>query len=63
LIILGIKVPLDTPIFGLLSTSTFTCPSDGAAKARIANKIKAWRYYYAGQFPNQDIGPKCVVMF
>jgi hypothetical protein len=58
LIILGIKVPLDTPIFGLLSTSTFTCPSDVAAKARVAKNIKTWRYYYAGRFPNQDIGPE-----
>jgi hypothetical protein len=61
LIILGIKVPLDTPIFGLLSTSTFTCPSDLAAKARVAKNIKTWRYYYAGVFPNQDIGPKYVL--
>lgn len=62
LIILGIKVPLDTPIFGLLSTSTFTCPSDVAAKARVANNIKTWRYYYAGVFPNQNIGPEYVIM-
>jgi hypothetical protein len=62
LIILGIKTPLDNPIFGLLSTSTFTCPSDIAAKNRGANNVKNWRYYYAGRFPNQDIGPACVVL-
>ncbi|KAF2417115.1 alpha/beta-hydrolase [Tothia fuscella] len=56
LIILGLKVPLNSPIYSQLSTSTFTCPSASAAAARAAQKIPVWRYYFAGRFPNQDIG-------
>jgi cholinesterase len=33
----------------------FNCPSGDAAKARADNKVKAWRYLYAGEWPNQMI--------
>ena len=32
------------------------CGSSGAALARRAQGISAWRYLYAGEWPNQDIG-------
>lgn len=34
----------------------FSCPADTAASGRIENGVPAWRYVYAGEFPNQDIG-------
>jgi cholinesterase len=33
------------------------CLSSDAAKARLDNNIKAWRYRYAGDWPNQKLSP------
>jgi cholinesterase len=40
-----------------IAGGVFSCPAADAAKARSANKVKAWRYLYAGEWPNQMIAP------
>ena len=39
------------------ANSVFACPSSSAAKARSDNKVKVWRYLYAGEWPNMSLGP------
>jgi cholinesterase len=46
-----------SPALASLSGGAFGCPSADAAKARSDNKVKAWRYLYAGEWPNQMIAP------
>ncbi|KAF2402642.1 alpha/beta-hydrolase [Trichodelitschia bisporula] len=41
-----------------LGNLRFTCPAGDAAKARRDAGVSAWRYRYAGEWPNQNIGPK-----
>jgi cholinesterase len=38
--------------------AAFTCPAKLSAKARRDAGVQAWRYRYAGDWPNMDIGPK-----
>jgi carboxylesterase type B len=53
-VILGETTGLKSPALQLASAG-FSCPAGDAAKARIDNKVKAWRYVYSGEWPNQDI--------
>jgi carboxylesterase type B len=39
-----------------LSSSIFNCPSHIVANIRIKAGVPAWRYLYAGEFPNLSIG-------
>lgn len=40
-----------------LLNGQFTCPGIAAAKARARAGVPVWTYRYAGEFPNQDLGP------
>lgn len=42
-----------------LSSKLSNCPSHLAALIRRKANVPAWRYIYAGQFPNQSLGPCC----
>ncbi|KAF1816769.1 alpha/beta-hydrolase [Eremomyces bilateralis CBS 781.70] len=42
---------------GSLVSLLRNCPSSAAARARRAAGVPAWRYLYAGEFPNQSLGP------
>jgi len=42
-----------------LSSKTSNCPSALAANVRRKAGVAAWRYIYAGEFPNQSLGPCC----
>jgi cholinesterase len=44
---------------GSLASKTSNCPSASAANIRRKNGVPAWRYIYAGVFPNQSLGPCC----
>jgi len=48
---------IESPLLGLAG-GLFGCPAGQAAKARVDNGVKAWRYLYAGEWPNQEIYPK-----
>jgi cholinesterase len=43
-----------------LSSKLSNCPSHLAALVRRNANVPAWRYIYAGEFPNQSLGPCCV---
>jgi hypothetical protein len=53
-VILGSTSNLASPMM-TMANSIFTCPSGVAAKARADNKVKSWRYLYAGDWPNQKL--------
>jgi carboxylesterase type B len=38
---------------------TFQCPAARAAKARSDVRVPVWRYLYAGEWPNQQLGACC----
>jgi carboxylesterase type B len=42
-----------------MTMGVFNCPSATAAKARVDAGVPAWRYLYAGEWPNQTLGPCC----
>jgi len=44
----------DSPMIKI-ANGAFGCPSGVAAKARTDAKVKAWRYLFAGDFPNQKL--------
>jgi hypothetical protein len=54
MVILNQTSILNTPVMGMLG-GVFGCPSANAAKARVDNKVKVWRYLYSGEWPNQEI--------
>jgi carboxylesterase type B len=47
---------LQSPLLGM-GNGAFSCPSRNAAKARIDNKVRSWRYLYGGEWPNLSIAP------
>lgn len=53
--ILG-QTNLQSPLLKV-ANGAFGCPSGIAGKARQDNKVKSWRYLYAGEWPNQDLAP------
>jgi cholinesterase len=53
-VILGQTSGLQSPLMKMAGAA-FGCPSGSAAKARVDNKVKAWRYLYSGEWPNQEI--------
>jgi len=56
MVILGQTSGLQSPLLSV-ANGAFSCPSGTAAKARSDNKVKAYRYLYAGEWPNQSIAP------
>jgi cholinesterase len=38
--------------------TAFTCAAEISAQARRAAGVPAWRYRYAGVWPNMEVGPK-----
>lgn len=57
MVILNRDSALSSPIFSAVN-GVFSCPSGTAAQARTNAGVKAYRYLYAGEWPNQDIAPK-----
>jgi hypothetical protein len=53
-VILGSTSNLASPMLKM-ANMIFGCPSGTAAKARGDNKVKSWRYMYAGDWPNQKL--------
>jgi len=53
--ILG-QTNLTSPLLKV-ANGAFGCPSGTAAKARSDKGVKAWRYLYAGDWPNQFLAP------
>jgi cholinesterase len=44
---------------GSAAAKASNCPSDAAARLRTKVGVPAWRYLYAGEFPNHTLGPCC----
>ncbi|TID22676.1 hypothetical protein E2P81_ATG01804 [Venturia nashicola] len=57
MVILNQVSALGSPLLSM-ANGVFSCPSGAAAQARTNARIKAYRYLYAGEWPNQDIAPK-----
>jgi cholinesterase len=51
---LGGSPPLPAAVIAQMNLA-FVCPALAAAKGRRDNGIKAWRYRYFGDWPNQNI--------
>jgi carboxylesterase type B len=50
---------VEAPKSTSLSARIQNCPSHGAANLRRKANVKAWRYLFAGEFPNHTLGPCC----
>jgi cholinesterase len=45
---------------GANTVCAFHCPAANAAVARSDAGVPAWRYLYAGEWPNQQLGTRCL---
>jgi cholinesterase len=57
MVILNQVSALSSPLLSI-ANGAFSCPSGTAAQARTNAGVKAYRYLYAGEYPNQEIAPK-----
>jgi cholinesterase len=57
MVILNQVSALSSPLLSI-ANGAFSCPSGTAAQARTNAGVKAYRYLYAGEWPNQEIAPK-----
>lgn len=57
MVILNQVSALSSPLLSI-ANGAFSCPTGIAAQARTNAGVKAYRYLYAGEWPNQDIAPK-----
>jgi cholinesterase len=57
MVILNQVSALSSPLLSV-ANGAFSCPSGTAAQARTNAGVKAYRYLYAGEWPNQEIAPK-----
>jgi cholinesterase len=53
-VILGSTAGLSSSIYQY-ANAAFNCPSGSAATTRSQAKVKAWRYLYAGDWPNKKL--------